>query len=744
MPGAPATPPGAARSETVFHLQQAFKLALSLALFYWLALSMNWDVPRYGALAIVIVSLGTSGASIEKGILRVVGTTVGVAVGFLILSLFNDDRWATMLAFAAYITGIGYFMQASRYSYAWYVAAFVPLVVWADNYPNFDSAFYFGTFRYLNTTVGVLIYTMVDLVFWPRHAGEQLNRLGRDLWAEVREQFRDYRGQLEQGQLPQKVSDRRTRMAGTFSATVSTLQDAYFDTPNVRAQKRVWEAWRTSARAMIDALELWRESIEDCRELDLDRLLPGLGPGLETLDKRLERISILWESRLTDDRPADTDDSSLVTTLSLDLERSACAELSHGQRAAFMNFLGQLRILDLASRDLLRTMRVLAGMEPSRRFRVSLPDANLLQPTRWDPQRLIHALFPPAAFIAAFFFWVFLYPPPGPAVPMFAGVLSLVILRTPMNPLPLFAVFVLSIFLAVAPIYWLVMPALSSGFGILSLIFIYSFVFGYLGGRSPALKLGPMVLFVILTGINNQQRYSFQGPVDGALMILLSGTIVSVVFFMFTPMRPEQALLRSLRRFFHGCARVTREFAQALSAQPGRRQRVGRQYLGSLVLPALANMKTAQEHLDYKLYPANSPENVQRLYDSLQSVAYRLESLEITQRRIASQSTQVPKSFARLGRQVCETQQRVFERWAGLDPDDEFEKQRVLLQQLSQKIQQQLDDLTSDRDRDQVSDQVLTDLCTMLGSLRGLNEAVRNAQRAMNQINWPQWATARF
>ena len=116
----------ATRSETIFHLQQAFKLALSLVLFYWLALWMNWDVPQYGGLAIVIISLGTTGATIEKGIMRFVGTTVGVAVGFLILGLFNHDRWATMLAFAVYITVIGYFMQASRYRYAWYVGRIHP------------------------------------------------------------------------------------------------------------------------------------------------------------------------------------------------------------------------------------------------------------------------------------------------------------------------------------------------------------------------------------------------------------------------------------------------------------------------------------------------------------------------------------------------------------------------------------------------------------------------------------------
>ena len=54
-------------------LQEAFKLALSMTLFYWLALWMNWDLPKFGALAIVVVSLSTTGASLNKGVMRVAG-----------------------------------------------------------------------------------------------------------------------------------------------------------------------------------------------------------------------------------------------------------------------------------------------------------------------------------------------------------------------------------------------------------------------------------------------------------------------------------------------------------------------------------------------------------------------------------------------------------------------------------------------------------------------------------------------
>jgi len=36
-----------------------------------------------------------------------------------------------------------------------------------------------------------------------------------------------------------------------------------------------------------------------------------------------------------------------------------------------------------------------------------------------------------------------------------------------------------------------------------------------------------------------QQQYSFQAPVDGALMVLLGGTIVTVVYYLCVPFVPS-------------------------------------------------------------------------------------------------------------------------------------------------------------------------------------------------------------
>ncbi len=258
------------------------------------------------------------------------------------------------------------------------------------------------------------------------------------------------------------------------------------------------------------------------------------------------------------------------------------------------------------------------------------------------------------------------------------------------------------------------------------------------------LKTAPILMFVVMTGISNQQSYSFQGLVDGAQMVLLSGTIVVMVYFAFSPMRSEQALLHSLRRFFHGCARVTSGFAFERPAERAKGRRLRKRHFQSMVLPAPAKIQMAQKYLDYELYPDNTPEKVQRLLDSVQSIVYRLQSLEIAHNRIARHFSKIPETFVPLRSQMRVLLQRLFERWASFDSGDEFEQLRGSLQHLSRDLEQQFDALETGRDREPISDQVRTDLYTLLGTVRGLVEAMANAPDTINQINWRQWATTRF
>ncbi len=514
-------------SIALFQLRQAFKLALSLVLFYWLALTTNWDVPIYGALAISLISMDTTGATIEKGIMRFLGTTVGVAVGLVVLALFNYDRWATMVVFSIYLAIVGYFMQASRYKYAWFVGAFVPLVVWADNYPNFESAFYFGVFRYLETTVGILIYTVVDLVFWPRIAGDQLQEQGIEFWTSTRNLILSIQRRSSGENERTEDASLAAGVAAKLNQLTSTLDAAYIDSLDIREKAAQWKAWRLHAGRLVDALVAWEAATETSHEPEQSIESSSLEVQIDRIGRRIERLAALWQQDGNDQFVSGREDTENLAPLELDRITNR-SEAEH------------LAILDEATLELEAIQREILGWDSNPVADVSPQCAHFARLFGWDSTRLVQAMFPPLSFIAGFVFWIWMNPPAGPKVPFFTGNYALILLRTPMNLPSAVLLMLLITFLVVAPIYWLVMPALSTGVELLTLIFTYSMVFGFIGGRSPAVKTFALLMFFAMTGISNQQSYSFNGMVDGGMMMLIAGIITTGVYGVFQTSGSEQ------------------------------------------------------------------------------------------------------------------------------------------------------------------------------------------------------------
>jgi len=305
-------------------------------------------------------------------------------------------------------------------------------------------------------------------------------------------------------------------------------------------------------------------------------------------------------------------------------------------------------------------------------------------------------------------------------------------------------VMVVSIWVAVAPVYFFVMPALDSGIGILSLIFVYTFFFGYLGGRSPVLKTGPIAMFVMMTGISNQQTYSFIGLVNGAMMWILGVSILSVVYMLWTPSRPERLLLSSLKRFFHGFGNIASGFALNRIKDQVKGKKLRKRYFESMVLPVPIQLQKVEKNLEYKLFPDNTPEKVQHLLDSLQSITFRLQALEIAYDRAALHSPDLMVSFSPLGKQLRERLQRVFGSWARCQKGDALGDERATLQEISRDLEKKLDTLDYNKDKVRTEDRMLSNFYALLGSVRSLIEAMADTQRAIRQINWDQWAEERF
>ena len=721
-------------------LQESFKLALSMTLFYWLALWLDWDMPKYGGLAIALIALGTTGASFHKGLMRLVGTTVGLGVGLLGLALFAQDRWLMLLALSSWLVVVSYFMPVSRYGYAWYVAGFLPPLVWSTTYGDVDNAFHYASFRYLETCVGIVIYTVVSALLWPRSAGDALGQLGGDLAAKQRDLWGLYRRQLSEGELPTAARQLQSGLTAATSKLTATLQAAYTDTPSVIAAKKTWEVLRLNSRALVDALALWGETIDDARELELGRHLPGLEDALEALQQRFERIADLWHrgDELPDDSAAA--DAGLLMRASPALDREVVAELTHLERAALLGFVRQLEIVDVTSREVLATLRVLAGLADARDHRPSALPPDLYRPPTWDPSRLVSALSPALCFTVGFLLWIFTDPPTGPSVPMMAATLALMLMTTPANALNLVWSMFVIIWVAVAPVYLFVMPWLDSGFGLLVTIFVYTAAAGLIGGRKPLVKTLMLVLFTMMTGISNDQSYSFLGLVNGGMMYLLAGSSIALVQLLLTPSRPEHLLRSGVQRFFRRCAAITGELGTGKSLEHERALR--KRYYESMVMPVPGQLQVAAGKLDYRLHPDNGADKVQQLVSDLQSIAHRLQALELAHDLVARRESRWSEPLARLTTRLRESVQHVFVAGSRLQAVD-ADRERANLAELTEDLSGKLD-VSMAASPELLDDEALADLYAVLGCARGLVRATVDAAVAMKRINWETWAQARF
>ncbi len=172
-------------------------------------------------------------------------------------------------------------------------------------------------------------------------------------------------------------------------------------------------------------------------------------------------------------------------------------------------------------------------------------------------------------------------------------------------------------------LYVLIMPHLSTWVELSVLTFgvACGFSYVYWQPRQNLGKLGGLVPFLVLTGIQNEQSYSFADYANSASMIVLTISIVIVVSYIPSSPRPEKEFLRPLGRFFRRAAFVMARLAldgEHTKAWAGRWKTV--LYRNDLLeLPE--KLRTLGQQIDHRTLPENTPEQVQALVTSLFGLA---------------------------------------------------------------------------------------------------------------------------
>ena len=102
-------------------IKEAIKVALAFVVAYWIALRFDWMNPYWAGFAITFVSLGTTGASLNKAALRMGGTLLGCVAALIFMGMFPQQRFAFITVVSVYLAVVTYISALSLAPLRWVV-----------------------------------------------------------------------------------------------------------------------------------------------------------------------------------------------------------------------------------------------------------------------------------------------------------------------------------------------------------------------------------------------------------------------------------------------------------------------------------------------------------------------------------------------------------------------------------------------------------------------------------------------
>ena len=713
--------------------KEAIKTALAMVIAYWVALAMDWDKPMWAAFVVAFISLATVGQSLNKGAMRMLGTVVGVLVAFTLIALFAEYRWLFMASLSAWVGLCTYLMGGSNNQYFWNVSALVCVVVALEGGLDAANAFQTAMLRAQETALGMLAYSLVTICLWPVNSRGAFNDAVCSL-ASTQHALYTAHLRLMQGEdgteAAQALAAQEIQQKASFGQLLDAAESDTYEVWEIRQQ---WRHLQRQSAEFSATLERWRDGLMDVRTLDLQRLLPELTDFGAELEGRLEQIERMLANESPEQQPV---------AVELNINRAELRALTHFEAAALATAGSRLQQLERSTRSLFDTVSDIKGFN-----RAGMPAAtDLAQRSSFalDADRTASVIQVVATMWLAYLAWIYIDGlPGGVAFMIMATAFGLI-----MSSMPQISVWKLSQPLAVgmlfaAVVYLFVMPGLSSFASLALLIFTATFTICYLYA-DPRQALGRtfgLVMFIVITSIDNQQTYNFLSVANTALIFPLVFLLLTFTAYIPVSPRPERAFLRLLTRFFRSCEFLTSTMYSNVETSGLRMYLLQRAFHLHEVATLPGKLETWIPHIDSGVLAETAPEQLQSLTIRLQVLGNRMQALlaacDAPQAQLLVRELHEDMRAWHLGMQSY--LQRLSD-----DPTRTAQESiraglSTFMERLEERIRGTLDNAT-----ERLSDQDGENFYGLLGAYRGVSEALVDYSEDAGVIQWARWREARF
>ena len=712
----------------------AIKTALATVLAYGVALSMDWKDAHWAAFAVAFCGLSTVGESLNKGLLRLSGTLLGSLAAVTLIALFPQDRWLFLIGMSIFIGFCAYMMPGTSRWYFWLVTGLsVPIIALGgggDPLNDFQTA----VTRTEETALGVVSYSLVWLLIWPTSTRAALEDAVRRLAVTHRQLATHYLTPTIGETHDAGSQDLRRQTTQVLARLGGLLDGAEIDSYEVWEARYAWQSLTHRLSQLTNMSERCRQSSAEVRDVDRQRLIPGLAKFANELDHRFAEIGRMLEKHLPERGPI---------SVPLKLEGQGMASLSPFQLAALLLYRSHLQEIDKCTSDIFDSV---ADIQNFTRAKVEPTyEALPLLPSALDPERLASVT---RWFASLWLAWLIaLYVPDIPETVGFIALtnsLAMALCVTPQLPIAR-TFFPFAFGLAVGgAVYVLVMPHLTSFTGLTVVIFAAVFLICYLYHR-PTQALGKAAglgLLAMLTDVTNEQTYNFLSLANLAVVLALVLAVLALTTHFPVSFRVEHVFLRLLGRFFRACAYLASTLQWDPAHPPTRWQRFKRVlHLGDLasVPVKLAIWGSA---LPAAALGHSTVEEMQAVVDSLQALAYRMQDL--IEARATPQSQLLARELFSEVQAWRVGLQDIFRNLSQQPEAADFADFRSRLDAMLGRLEEQIKNAVAGADQASLATCENENSMRLLGAFRGVSEELVNFARQSGGIDWARLREARF
>jgi len=509
-------------------LKFAIKASLSMALAYLIPLSQGWSQPGTAATTVMLIAaMGSVGDSVMKGAMRVVGTIIGAAVGMTLIGLFPQDREIYLLCASIAATLFLYLARAYKGDMTVFMLTAVTLLMMFQN-GEVDNVFIFGIDKTYMTIVGIIIYTLVGIFLWPVNLKDSSAENATALSTLQSKLYLQRDGEKKERKvLHQKIIFQEQLLGTSIIASNSSSMEMNFS-------KTQWYDIVHSYKKVNELLTLLSHHDKASYVDDFPRYVTNY----QTIDTEilelLEALPLAWKEQK---------EIKIPESLNYEYNISEIKELSQLDRADMSTTISDMVKLHTQLCKLAQKLNSLISPMPTL---FTLEDIPKPATFLWfDMEDLKGSLITFIVFWTATLLWIYVNPPGGFMIVLFATALSVITTFSPLKPSLLIIIFSMSFVFATA-MYIFVLPNLHYAWELGLFIFVYSFIGFYF--------INPMlaVFFLLGTatlGINNTMSYNFD--VFLITLFIFYAFLFLLLLFYYIPFstKPEHLFLVMKKRF---------------------------------------------------------------------------------------------------------------------------------------------------------------------------------------------------